>query len=372
MKPLRLAIVGCGQISTQYGEHITQNHPHLLEIAGATDLDSSRVAEFTDRFGGQAYPDLDAILADDSVDLLLNLAIHHAHFEINKKALLARKHVFSEKPMALTHAQASELADLARKNGVRLAAAPATFLGEGLQTAFQFLRSGRTGPLRLVYAEVNWGQIERWIGSPTPYFAVGPLMDVGVYALTALAFLLGPVQRVWGVSRILKNPRLDPAGNPFPVTAPDFTTGLLEYEGGVVARLTTNYYVHAKGMPHLRGLEFHGDEGSFRIGCFHNFDPACSFVPYQDTAIEVPLVRPAKAVMERAAGLADLALALRENRPHRCSAELAAHVIDVMESLQLSAVSGHAVDVHSGFPAPAPMEWASPQIPSDTKPIRQT
>jgi hypothetical protein len=96
----------------------------------------------------------------------------------------------------------------------------------------------------------------------------------------------------------------------------------------------------------------------FRIGCYHNFDPACSFVPYQEDPVEVPLVRPAQAVMERAAGLADLALAIRENRPHRCSAELAAHVIEVMEALEISASGGSPVEIHSEFPAPAPMEWA--------------
>ncbi len=208
MKPLRIAVAGCGMISAQYGKHI-RRHQDILEISGAMDLDPARASEFTAQFGGKVYPDLDAIFADSSVDLLLNLTIHHAHFDINRRALRAGKHVFSEKPVALTYREAAELSATARETGCRLAVAPGTFLGEGIQTTSAFLASGRLGELRLVYAEVNWGQIERWIQSPAPYFSVGPLRDVGVYAITALVFLLGPVRHVWGYSRILKTPRME-------------------------------------------------------------------------------------------------------------------------------------------------------------------
>ena len=357
MKPLRIAIVGCGHICKEYGRHL-KNYPGLLEIAGATDLDPLRSEAFCREFGGKAYPDFDTLLIDPAVDVVLNLTVHHAHFELNARALRAGKHVYTEKPMALSHAQATELAGIARQAGRHLGAAPITYMGEGIQTTAKFLETGRLGTLRVVYAEVNWAQIERWISAPAPYFTVGPLLDVGVYAITALTWLLGPVRRVWGYSTILKLTRTGQNGQPFPVTAPDFTTGMMEFESGVVARLTTNYYVPAKTLPHLKCFEFHGDEGSFVVDCYHDFNPACRYIPYEQEAIEMPLLRAPATNMDRAEGLAEMAEAIRENRPLRNSPEHAAHVIEIMEGLQKSSDESRRVDILSSFAKAPLMDWA--------------
>lgn len=357
MKPLRIALVGCGHICHQYAEHI-KNQPGLLEITGATDLDPSRTAEFCQKHGGRVFPDFDAILNDPGVDVVLNLTIHHAHFELNARALEAGKHVYSEKPMALTFTQAQELCAIARRTGRLLGAAPITYLGEGIQTTARFLETNRLGPVRLVYAEVNWAQIERWISAPAPYFTVGPLLDVGVYAITALTALLGPVRRVWGYSTILKSPRHDRDGREFPVTAPDFTTGMLEFENGTAARLTTNYYVPNRTQPHLKGFEFHGDDGSFRVGCYHDFDPECSFIPYGKPPLRIPLLREPAARMDRAVGLTEMAMALHEGRPLRNAPEHALHVIETMEGLQTSFAEHRLVEIQSRFEKPPLMDWA--------------
>lgn len=354
---MRIAVVGCGHICNQYGKHIA-NYPDELEIAGAMDLDPARAAGFAAEYGGGTYKDFDAVLADDSVDIVLDLTIHHAHFDLNSRALKAGKHVYTEKPMALNFEQARELVRLSKETGRRLGTAPATFLGEGIQTTARFLETDRLGPLRLVYAEVNWAQIERWISSPAAYFTVGPLLDVGVYAITALVYLLGPVRNVWGSSHILKNPRFDQKGMEFPVTAPDFTVGMMEFECGVVARVTTNYYVNSKKMRHLRGLEFHGDDGSLITGCYHNFNPECRFHPYGEGAREVPLLREPTTGMDRALGIADMVAAIRENRPHRACPEQAAHVIEIMEGLQRSSDESQRVEIHSNFAKPELMDWA--------------
>lgn len=354
---LRIAVVGCGHIRTQYGQHIAQ-YPDLLEIVGATDLDLRRAEEFCNEFGGKVYSDFEAVLADPDVDVVLNLTVHHVHFDLNRRALLAGKHVFSEKPMALNYADAKELCRLACQVNRRMATAPTTFLSEGMQTAARLLREDLLGPLRLVYAEVNWAQIERWISTPAPYFTVGPLLDVGVYAITGLTALLGPVRQVWGYSAILKDRRQDKHGNEFPVTAPDFTTGMMEFECGVVARITTNYYVNSRPLPYLRGLEFHGDDASLTVSDYHNFPAKLRLIPYGKEGVEVPMLREAQKSMDRAIGLADLALAIRDNRPHRGSAEHAAHVVEIMEGLQKSADHGGKVAIHSSFAPPELMDWA--------------
>lgn len=360
---LRLAIVGCGQISAEYGKDILR-HGDALELMGATDLQQSKVEDFCGRYGGRVYKTVDAILADREVDVVVDLAIHHAHFDLNRRALLAGKHVFTEKPMSLTYAEAVELVAIAKKSGMRLCAAPVSFLGEATQTAARFLQTDLLGPLRLVYAEVNWAQIEKWIGSPALYFTVGPLRDVGVYAITAMVFLLGGVKRVWGYSATLKTPRYTSTGEPFPVTAPDFTTGVLEFRSGVIARLTANYYCGGafaeEGLGHLRGLEFHGDRGAFTVGWagYCLCDAPCRYCREGEKPFEVPLLRSPAEPNDRALGLVDLAEAIRDNRPHRCSAEQAAHVIEIMEGLQTSSEQCRFVDVHSDFQAASILPWA--------------
>jgi len=354
---LRIAVVGCGGICNEYGLHILK-YADVLEIAGATDLDRSRADAFCHEYGGKSYESFDEVLSDPSVDVVLNLTVHRAHFELNRQALLAGKHVYSEKPMAMTYEQAKELAMLSHKVNRRMAAAPITFLGEGIQTTAKLLEKNLIGSLRLVYAEVNWGQINRWIPAPASYFAVGPLLDVGVYAITALTFLLGPVRRVWGYSTVLQNPRRGSDGVEVPVTAADFTTGIMEFESGVVARLTTNYYVPMETQRHLRGFEFHGDEGSVVVNDYHNFDAVCKLIPYGENGLEIPLLRDGAPYMDRAIGLVDLAEAIEEDRPHRSSAEHAAHVIEIMEGLQASADRCEKITIHSCFEQPPLMEWA--------------
>src|SRR6185295_17646095 len=129
-------------------------------------------------------------------DIVINLTVHHAHYQVTKRALEAGKHVYSEKPLALTSSEARELVTLAASRGLRLGCSPSTFLGEAQQTAATVIRSGRLGPVRAVYAEVNWGRIETWHPAPAPFYDVGVLVDVGVYPLTLLTAFLGPARRV--------------------------------------------------------------------------------------------------------------------------------------------------------------------------------
>lgn len=367
LKPLRVAVIGCGHISKQYGDHL-KRYPSHLELAGATDLDFPRAEAFCTEYGGKAYRNVEEMIQDPNVDLVINLTVHHAHFDLNIQAMRAGKHVFSEKPMALTFAQAQELVRVSEETGTRLGAAPTTFLGEGVQTAARFLESGRAGPVRVLYAEANWGQIETWISAPAPYYTVGPLLDVAVYAITAMAYLLGPAKRVHGYSTILKNPRFDKEGREFPVTAPDFTTGMIEFANGMVARITSSYYVNVKGQRHLRCLEFHGDAGSFSLGCFHDMNPACRFIPYGKPPVEVPLLRPTDIRMDRAVGLADMAEAIHGGRRHLACPHQAAHVVEIMEALQTSSDESRPVEITSTFERLPLMPWTEGlelQVPNE-------
>ena len=181
------------------------------------------------------------------------------------QALAAGKHVHSEKPLALRHDEARELVELATERGVRLSSAPATLLGEAQQSLWKLVRDGAIGRVRVVYAEANWDRIERWHPDPTALYAVGPLVDVGIYPLAILTAMFGPVRRVQGTPRSSSPTVCTADGRPFRLSAPDFVVALLELTDGVIARLTATFYVPPSKQ---RGLELHGDDGSLYLAAW--------------------------------------------------------------------------------------------------------
>ena len=307
------------------------------------------------QFGGRAYPDLAAVLADDAVDTVVNLTVPQAHFEVASAALAAGKHVHSEKPLALRHGDAVRLVQLAEEHGVRLSSAPATLLGEAQQTLWKHVREGAVGTVRAVYAEANWDRIESWHPDPRSLYAVGPLVDVGIYPLTILTAMFGPVRLVRAFATTLQTDRVLLDGTSFTPAAPDFVVAVLEHEGGVVSRLTASFYV---GPCKQSGIEVHGDEGSLYMP---TWSEANSLLEHQQRGGEyatIPPVREPFPGNDWGRALVDLARAIDEGRPHRAGAEHAAHVVEVLNAVEESAGAGGAVAVHSAFPRPEPMDWA--------------
>jgi len=356
MIPLGIGIVGTGNIAGQYATN-SREQPEIRLIA-ATDIDRARAAAFADSYGCRAHATLDELLADDDVDIVINLTVHQAHFEVTKRALQAGRHVYSEKPLALRPEEAHELVDLATARGVRLGCSPSTFLGEAQQTAAKIVRSGRLGPVRAVYAEVNWGRIETWHPAPIPFYEVGALVDVGVYPLTLVTSMLGPARSVaaWGWE--LKPDRVTTDAAPFRIGSPDLIVAAITLDGGAVMRLTTSFYV-GRPAKAIGGIEFHGDDASLALGNFQDFDAAVEVGAFGEAYEPIPLVRPAPRGTAWARGVAEMAAAIDAGRPHRASAEQAAHVVDVIAAAFRSIRDGgRPVDVTSSFASPALMPWA--------------
>lgn len=356
MDPLGVGIVGTGNIAGGYARDIP-THPSVRLVA-ATDLDPERRAAFGDAYGCRIHGSLDDLLADPEVDIVTNLTVHGAHFDVTRRALEAGKHVYSEKPMALRAEEARELVAIAGRNGVRLGCAPATFLGEAQQTAAAWIRDERLGTIRAVYADVSHGRIETWHPSPEGFFDVGVLVDVAVYPLTLVTTMVGAATsvRAWGWD--LMPDRVTVDGRPFHIGSPDLIVAAVELEGGAVLRLTASFYV-GRPAKHRGGLEFHGDAGSLALGSFQDFNAPVEFGPYDGTYEPVPFVRAPFEGIAWGRGVAELASAIAEGRPHRASAEQAAHVVDILAAAASSlAHDGRPVAVSSTFPRPALMPWA--------------
>jgi predicted dehydrogenase len=361
-RDLNIAIVGCGNIAGPYAHTLKPyEHIHLL---GATDIDPARAERLVAEYGGTAYPSLDALLADPQVDAVVNLSIHHAHPAVITQCLEAGKHVYSEKPLAMRYAEARALVDLAEAKGLRLSCAPMTFMGEAQQTIWREIRRGTAGPVRMVYADVNWGRIESWHPNPGPFYEVGALFDVGVYPLTLVTTFFGPARRVTAFNAVLYPDRVTKEGVPFHIDTPDWAVAAVELANGTVVRLTTNFYVGHHGKQ--KGLEFHGDLGSLYLGSFQDFNAAVEFAPFGGSYAPIEYARPPFTTkigervlaIEWARGVLDLAEALGENRPQRVTGAQAAHVVEICEAISTSAREGHPIDIRSNFVPPTPLDWA--------------
>jgi predicted dehydrogenase len=351
-----IGIVGTGNIAGGYARDAV-THPEIRLVA-VTDLDTDRANAFATEHGCRVHATLDDLLADPEIDIVVNLTVHHAHAEVTTRSLEAGRHVYSEKPLALRASDARALVALARSRGLRLGCSPSTFLGEAQQTAIALVRSGRLGTVRAIYAEVDWGRIETWHPAPEPFYDVGVLFDVGVYPLTLATTMIGPARsvRAWGWD--LKPDRVTLDGTPFRIGRPDLIVAAIELEGGAVLRLTASFYV---GLPARRrgGLEFHGDDASLSISSFQEFDALVEVGPYGGTFEPVDLVRPGFRGTAWARGVADLATAITEDRPHRATGEQAAHVVDILDAATTSmAEGGRPVAITSSFEPPALMPWA--------------
>ncbi len=351
---MNVAIVGCGVIAAPYARTIAASPD--LTLVGATDQLPGRAATLVEEFGGTEFASLEALLAADAVQTVVNLTPPQAHASVTATCLEAGKHVHTEKPVAFLHAEAKDLAQLAESNGVRLSCAPATLLGEAQQTAWKLIREGTLGRIRIAYAEANWGRIESWHPSPETLYAAGPLVDVGVYPLTIVTAILGPVRRVLAHASMVQADRVTQDGRSFRPGSPDFIVAVLELDGGALVRLTANFWVRGGRQ---RGLEFHGDDAALHLASWLEFDSRLEQTTDGDGYTPVPLLREPYQGIEWSRPLSELASAIAEGRPHRASAEHAAHVVETLNAITESFRDGGYVEVHSTFTPPEPLPWAT-------------
>lgn len=352
-----VGIIGCGNIAEPYTQALSA-HP-VVHLVGVMDLVREKAQLLGEKYHVKTYPTVEELLNDNSIDLVANLTIHHAHYDVTRKCLDAGKHVFSEKPLALDYSEAQELVQIAAQRELRLGSAPFTFMGEAQQTAIKWIREGRLGKVRVVYADANWGRIETWHPAPKPFYSVGPLYDVGVYPLTLVTAIFGPARNVLAFGSIVYPERITLDGTSYRVSSPDFISAMLELANGTMLRLTTNFYVNFYSKQ--SGVEFHGDQGSLYLSSFHDFDALVEYADFGETYEPISLVRkpkewPRHVEWERA--IIDMAKAHASGRPHRATGEHAAHIVEILNAIMKSIETHQVVNIYSEFTPPSPMEWA--------------
>jgi predicted dehydrogenase len=344
--------VGCGNISDIY---IKNCLAFGLDVVACTDMDMSRAEAKAGQFGVTARP-LNEVFADTSIGLIVNLTPPSAHVEVSCAALNAGKHVYSEKPLATNHTDGRQMLELAKRKGLRIGCAPDTFLGAGLQTCRKLLDDGVIGEPVAAVAFVTGRGMEMWHPNPDFFYqpGAGPMFDIGPYYLTTLVSMLGPVRRLTGSARISFPERLitsQPlAGTKIKVNTPTHVTGVLDFAGGSVATVITSFDVWAANLPRV---EIYGSEGSLSLPDPNTFGGPVRVKSAQDEEWqEVPLTH-GRTEESRGLGVRDLAAAIREDRPHRASAEMAFHVLDLMQSFEEASTSGQHIEIQSRCERPA-------------------
>jgi predicted dehydrogenase len=350
-----VAVIGTGNIADGYvSDLLTYDN---IQVLGVTDMDKAKRDAFADKHGVNTYANNEALFADPNVQVVVNLTPHFAHKAVTEQALLAGKHVYSEKPLSLTSEDAWGLVNLAKEKNLRLACSPFTVIGEAQQTAWKMIRDGKLGKVRVVYGEANWGRIESWHPAPKPFYEVGAMFDVGVYLLGIATTFFGAAKRVLSYGSIVSANRQTKDGEPFILTTPDWMVTLIELADSTQLRLTTNFYV-SNNTTRQTGLEFHGDLGSLHVDSFFMANSAVSFGEFGQPLTPISIIKEPLTGIAWGRGVQEVVCAIQENRPHRFTGEQAAHITDILVASKTSLETGQMVEVNSAFAPIAPADWA--------------
>ncbi len=364
---LGVGVIGCGNISVAY----MRLAPLFkgIEIRACADIDKAAAKARADEFKVRAET-VEGLLASPGIDIVVNLTVPAAHYDVSRAVLDAGKHVYSEKPFVLSLKEGQDLARRAAKKGLRVGSAPDTFLGGAHQQARHLIDTGAIGKVTSGTAHVLSHGMEHWHPNPDFFFKPGggPMLDLGPYYVTNLIQLVGPVRRVCAVTSmasptrtISSKPR---AGQKITVETPTTIHAILEFQNGATITLGTSWDVWAHGHANM---ELYGEEGTLFVPDPNFFGGDLRITRQSKPVAKLPAFNHPFSVPNgkdgggrpmanyRTVGLADMALAILEGRPHRCSLELALHAVDVMTSIMKSGETGRFITVATTCERPAPL-----------------
>jgi predicted dehydrogenase len=371
-KRMAVGIIGAGNIAEAYLRlaRVFAN----LEVIAIADIVPAAAKARADQFSVRAMV-LDELLSSDDIDVVINLTVPDAHYQVTREILSAGKHAYSEKPLALTAADAKKLVALADRRGLKLGGAPDTFLGAGGQRVRRLLDKGAIGRVIGGSAYVMGHGMENWHPNPAFFYqpGAGPVFDVGVYYITALVALLGAVKTVTAMASKGFDERLVTSAGPMhgkrvKVNTPTNINAILAFAGGAQITLGASWDVWRHG--HANPIELYGETGTmlvpdpnFFAGTLAYSDKGGDFTEI-DTAGDPfgthnwPWAGPFTRANYRMLGVADLIDAAAKDREPRCSGRMAAHVVEVMEAILTAALQRSFVKVKSTVERPAPLTLA--------------
>ncbi len=379
-RTIGIGIVGCGTISQTYLDNLTC-HFDNLEVIACADMFIEKAIESQKKYGLQKACSVEELLADPAIEIVLNLTIPAAHYEINMKALQAGKHIYCEKPFATSLEDADEILKLADQKGLLVGSAPDTFLGAGIQTCRKLLDDGVIGrPIGFTANLVGHGH-ELWHPAPAFYYkkGAGPMLDMGPYYLTALVTLLGPISKIACFART-SEPQREIKDEMVDVEVKTNYTGIVDLSSGVIGNVNMSFDIWKSNLP---GIEIYGTEGSIFVpdpnmfggpvkvfrsaGLVQRVKTQCHTPFEKIMALHGPstdefltteeLLYPAEDTERsnmRGLGLSDMAQAIIDGRPNRANGELARHVVEALLAFDASENKGSIYQMTTCCERPKP------------------
>ena len=358
-KVFKIGLIGCGHIAETYFR--AEKYFNNIKIIKCADINEKASKRCALNFGIKSVT-VNELLKDNEIEIILNLTIPKAHYQISKKALMNGKHVYSEKPLAINLNDGKKLLKISKKKKLYLGNAPDTFLGGGIQKSKELVEKNIIGNVKLGNAVFAFPGIQSYHPNPEPWFTKkegGPVIDMGPYYITALVNLLGPAKKVTGTiiqGQKYRTIGIGPKkGKKFKVECPTTYLSTITFKNNSVIRLTLSFDVIAHQRNHI---ELYGEKGSMIVpdpNMFGGSVLTCNklgdnWKEFKTT--KMPLGRinirtqssranetPTNANY-RGVGLSEMAYSIENKRKHLCSGEISLHVLDIITSIMKAARSG--------------------------------
>lgn len=357
VKPVKTAVVGCGMISRFYLENMSTRFK-ILEVVACCDIVPEKAAETAERYHIQALT-MEEIAEDPSIEIVVNLTVPPVHYKVTKQLLEAGKNVYTEKVLAVELEEAAELVKLADEKGLYLGVAPDTFLGSAVQTARYAVESGMIGDVTSFYCALNR---DASLGAERSSLAVIPGggigFDVGIYYVTALVNILGPVREVSGVTRTLNKQRthffVDRLGEPYEMECENILAGTAEFANGVVG----NFLFDSNSIrlePEQPSLVLFGTQGILFMADPNLFGGDVKVTLKGNNQPSVIQQSHAYGEESRGLGVAEMAWSMRKGRKNRANKEMAYHALEVLHGISISGKTKTVYALKSTFEKTPPI-----------------
>jgi predicted dehydrogenase len=352
-KKLRVALIGCGSVSNRYLPQLLSSK--LIEVVSLCDIKYERAVEQNKKYNvnAQTYPHIDKMLAGVPFDMMVTTTDMQMHGELNKKAILAGKHVWSEKPMANTYAEGKALLDLAISKKLRLWGAPAVVNSPQFAFMSKTIQEGKLG--RIASAHGQYGHTGPTWSAFFYEKGGGSMPDLGVYNMATLTGLLGPARSVMAMTSIVNPERTVDDKGKIKVVAEDNAHILLEHDKNVISHVMCgfNYFDphgHEAGTQSLHSIQIYGDYGNMRLV---GYDWETNGV-WLDTSWTEPakLMSTDKGGYEWQEGARVTGESIITGVEPRINVEHALHVLEIIEAARKSSATGMKIKLKSKFKWP--------------------
>jgi len=380
MKKVKIGVVGCGTIADVYVDNLV-NRVDNVDVAACCDVRPEAAQALSEKYHIPRVCSFDEMISDPEIVLILNLTIPSAHYDLNMKALAAGKHVYCEKPFAVTFGEVQKSMAFAQEKGLLLTCAPDTFLGYGVQTGRKLIDEGQIGAPVGFSANMMYNGTDLWHPTAEFYYAPGggPMLDMGPYYLSALCYMLGPIKSIYCVSRKGREERRI-HGRMVKVEVPTYYACVVEMASGAIGNVNMSFDVWHSDLPKI---EIYGQTGAIQVPDPNMFGGKVFLIRGGEVEREVegidgapfeklfamvrgvakayhevtdsPFPEPEGRLNMRGVGVSDACAALAEGRGVRVRGEMVMHIAEALEGVEISAREGRPYLMTTSFERTAPM-----------------